>query len=156
MGRGLTAMVELCRAGRRELIDRFFRGDLSLEQVWTAAQGAKACIEEIATKGEAAMVEPGVAAARLEHGCEMCPSRTMGAMARVTDPEGEATMVRSWYCGPALEEHKGGVAPTCGCLVATETVRADGESGGGGVVRLNVLPACAALLKSKQCWQGKW
>jgi len=156
IARGLAAIVELCRIGRRELVVRFFAGELTLEQAWVAAAGAAVCIHEIAAKGEAALVDPVVAAARLERGCEGCPSRTSSAWSRTHGPAGEqghaeeAVMMRKWYCGPALEPHQS--PPTCGCLLATETGRADGEK----IISLLVLPACATMLRSKACDQGRW
>ena len=153
MLRALSVLVELCRAGRKDLVGMIGRGELTLAQMWTGAAGAARCVAEIAEKGEAALVGEAVAAARIEHGCEMCPSRTEGRISRQIAPDGRAMMVRSWYCGPPLEDRTDAHIKTCGCLVATEEVDA-GE--GGALVRLAVVPACAAVLKSKTCPQGRW
>lgn len=154
--RTLSAIVDLCKAGRRELLRRWADNELTIRQVWTAAMGATTCIEKIVAGGEDAMVDEAEAERRTSV-CDTCPSRTAGAAARVNQPDGSVQWVRSWYCGPALEPKRSVPdstdAPTCGCLLATEVVMPEGEN---KTVRLRVLPACASLLREKSCWQGKW
>jgi hypothetical protein len=157
--RAMAAVVDLCKVGRRELLQRWLDNQLTIQQVWTAAMGAKVCIEEIAAGGEEALVDDDVAQQRVSV-CDTCPSRTVGSAARIIEPDKSASWVRSWYCGRALEVQRDGPLPTCGCLVGTETVEkqtaGDGAGGGERIVRLSVLPACATLLSSKACPQAKW
>lgn len=145
--------MSLCRIGREELIERYNRGVLKFGELWTATRGAAKCVAEIAARGEAAMVSEAEAARRIESGCEMCSSCTRGEWHRGTDETGEAAVFRSWYCGtPLVDQSDAKVNPTCGCLVAVEAGSPQAER----VVSLRVMPACAALLVSKQCTQGKW
>jgi hypothetical protein len=44
--RAMAAVVDLCKVGRRELLQRWLDNQLTIQQVWTAAMGAKVCIEK--------------------------------------------------------------------------------------------------------------
>lgn len=124
-------IIELASLGKKEIIAKRGRGELSAEHVWVAVSGAIEYQKAVAS-GDVASAED--AATRFEM-CLVCKSRTQTQ----TKAEG----IQAHWCGPALEEHKKGESPTCGCLVG---VTVNGVHHAGG----------RTMVASAACWQRQW
>lgn len=124
-------MRRLAAAGITELVAKARAGELSINTLWLAVSGTKACRAAMVS-GDVA--EPDQAQLRAVE-CMLCPSRVTRDL---RGHEGQ-----SHWCGKPLDENFESVLPTCGCLVAITV---------GGVTR----PACATMVRSKRCPQSKF
>jgi hypothetical protein len=123
---------ELVRLGKDVILQRLRAGELSPKHVWVAIRGA-AEYREAVNAGDIASAED--AAARFVGKCLGCRSRTCTRT--------EVAGIQAHWCGPSLEEHKEGDAPTCGCLLG---VTVDGVPYAGG----------RTVVASAECWQRQW
>ena len=120
------SLLRLVRMAGPDLMSAYLAGEISREDLWTAAEGAGEYREAVAS-GDLAAADAHL---RRSVACAGCPrsSRTGGR------PDGSGREIEKIWCGERFR----GPAPLCGCLVALSV---------GG----EILPGAKTAIASAVC-----